>query len=154
MEVLSTYNYLMSRDVESIISSPDSLQLLRLYSVLYLDGGQPRTCVRSQRAYYNELKNTGKMKAELMEKVKNRTCIPNWKGRRYIMGNFYLDTLITDEQAMHLLSHKYLSPNDFKKLPDGFADNSEIKEPVNEVSTGTNEVKRVETRGRKPKIKR
>ena len=121
--------YLLSRNVEDIITSTDSLDLIRCYSILYLNGQQCRFCAASQRSYYNELVRTGLKKAKEMDEAKNRTCVPNWgkgctnnNGLKFIHkeGNFYSSLLITDEQAISLLNRGLLSESDFDVLPDGY----------------------------------
>lgn len=123
---------LLSRDVEGLIASPDSLKLLKWASRLLLNGGQPRTCANSIRKYYEQLKKIDMSTIE-------RTCKPNWKGLRFIWGDHYSDTTITDEQAIKLLKNKGLSESDFKVLPKGYKDETpetweevkkEIKKPV------------------------
>ena len=115
--LINEYNDLMACDVEVFIKTSASLRLLKMYSMLYLNGSQPRTCEKSIRNYYNELKTTGKMKAEQMEEVQNRTNVPNWEGLRYIHGDHYSNLYITDRQAINLLTLGLLNETDFKVLP-------------------------------------
>lgn len=121
--------YLLSRNVEDIISSTDSLDLIRCYSILYLNGQQCRFCAASQRSYYNEFVRTGLKKAKEMDEAKNRTCVPNWgkgctnnNGLKFIHkeGNFYSSLYITDAQALSLLNRGLLSESDFDVLPEGY----------------------------------
>lgn len=121
--------YLLSRNVEDIIASTDSLDLLRCYSNLYMNGQQCRSCAASQRSYYNELVRTGLKKAKEMDEAKNRTCKPNWgkgctnnNGLKFIHkeGNFYSSLHITDAQALSLLNRGLLSESDFDELPEGY----------------------------------
>lgn len=121
--------YLLSRNVEEIISSTDSLDLIRCYSMLYLNGQQCRSCEASQRSYYKELFLTGLNKAKQMDEAKNRTCKPNWGkgctnniGLKFIHkeGNFYSSEHITDDQAVSLLNRGLLHESDFDVLPEGY----------------------------------
>jgi len=122
--------YLLSRNVEDIIASTDSLDLIRCYSMLYLNGQQCRYCAASQKSYYNELVKTGLQKAKEMDEAKNRTCVPNWgkgctnnNGLKCIRqdGNaFYSSLYITDAQALSLLNRGLLSESDFDVLPEGY----------------------------------
>ena len=116
---------LLKMDIEEIISSVHSLTLLKYYSKIYVNGGEPRTCERSLRKYYKELKKNYKM-----DKMKiNRVCVPIFEGIRYIPGVHDKDgkliaghlhingSLLTDEQATEFLKLGILSEADFKKLP-------------------------------------
>ncbi len=121
---------ILSKSVGEVIASPLSLKLLKCYSKLYLNGKAPRTCSNSQRKYYNRLKKDGLEMAKKIKKAVSRTCIPKWKGNKYIpkAGRHYNSSLITDEEATALLEKGYLKETDFEKLP-------EIKEENPEVST-------------------
>ena len=116
MSLIEEYNNLMSLDFGDIKNSPNVLRFLKLYSTLY-DCPNPRSCEAVMSKYYQELKLTGKMKAELHEEIKSRTCVPNWNGLRYINGDHYSDKYITDKQAFYLLMNGLLSENEFKVLP-------------------------------------
>lgn len=135
-------NELINSDVEEIIKSSASLDLLKIYSILYLNGAQPRTCASSIRNYYFELKKTGIMKAEKLEAIKNRTCKPKWNGLRLINGDHFSNEWITDEEAIKLLQRGYLNESDFDVLPDGF------KKEANAQKTGTGNLI---TQNQKPK---
>jgi hypothetical protein len=122
---------LLSRDVERLIASPDSLKLLKLASILLLNGNQPRTCSNSQRKYYQQLKQLSMNAIERAEAVKSRTCKPAWNGLRYINGDHYDNTNITDEEATKLLNSGLLNKTDFIKLPDGYeVKSTETPQPV------------------------
>jgi len=110
---------LLSKDIEEIISSPLSLDLLKVYSILYLCGAKPNTCARSQRKYYNQLKKDGMKKAETNIK---RTCKPKWRGNMYISkeARHFNDLFITDEEAITLLKRKHITEDMFSVLPEGY----------------------------------
>lgn len=118
---------LLSKDIEEIISTPLSLDLLKIYSTLYLYGEKPNTCARSQRKYHNQLKKDGMKKAETNMK---RTCKPNWNGNMYISkeARHFNDLFITDEQAITLLKRKHISEDKFSVLPDGYKSGLSDKE--------------------------
>lgn len=120
---------LLSKNVEVIIASTDSLELLRCYSTLYMDGRQCRSCANSQRDYYQHLSLTGLQKAKEMDEIKARTCQPNWgkgctndNGLKFIHaeGNHYSSLHITDAQAISLLNRGLLNESDFDVLPEGY----------------------------------
>lgn len=111
---------ILSMDVEEVIASSHSLELLKIYSLLYLNGGQPRTCSRSQRAYFLELQTTGLDKAAKYNTIMERTNKPNWKGLRFIWGDHYSNETLTDEQAIKLLKNGGLRESDFEKLPEAY----------------------------------
>ena len=66
-------------------------------------------------------------KAQLLEDIKNRTCVPAWQGLKYYpaTGEHLSDEWITDEQAKKYLSLGLLKESDFVTLP---------KKEVNETS--------------------
>lgn len=113
---------LLSMEVGEIISSPQSIELLKVYSLLYINGGQPRTCSRSQKRYYDELTLTGLEMATKYNKLMERTCKTKLGENelRYIWGDFYTDAQITDAVAIKLLDNGGLTESDFEKLPDGY----------------------------------
>jgi hypothetical protein len=110
---------LLSKDIEEIISSPLSLDLLQVYSQLYLCGKSPDSCAKSQRKYFEQLKING------MEKAKNikRTCKPAWTGNMYISkeARHFNDVFITDEEAIAVLKRKHISEDMFLVLPEGYS---------------------------------
>ena len=126
---------LLNMNIQDIIKSPEySMSLLKIYSVLYLGGGQPRRCSNSQMKYYTELKKNG------MDKV-NKKHILSFEGRRYIPGIFkdgkfigghlHIDSkYLTDAKALELLKNGWLTEIDFKILPDGYEPKKEIKKEV------------------------
>lgn len=121
--------------VDVVIKSTLSLTLLKIYSILFMNGAAPRACERAQRQYYKKLTQEGK---KMAKDIDNRTCVPAWKGLRYVkkMATHILDTKITDEQACYALYLGALRPSDFIKLPDNYdkykaSKDSEIKKVVN-----------------------
>lgn len=143
---------LLNSDIQEIITSPElSLSLLRCYSVMYINGASPRACEASQRMYFDKLKVDGMARAELMEKVKVRTCQPAWVGLKYspIVMRHILPELLYDEIAIDYLKSGALKESDFDVLPDGYKanagqENAPIK-PTSEV---------IKKRGRKPQKSR
>jgi hypothetical protein len=94
--MVSKVKEILNNDVEVVIASPQlSLSLLRCYSILFLDGGKPRVCAVSQRSYYSKLKLKGMARAELIDKAKNRTCKPAWRGLR---RSSIIHAFISDER--------------------------------------------------------
>lgn len=128
MDLVQDVKNILSTDVEEVISTSMSLNLLRCYSVIYLNGAQPKTCAKSQRQYYNQLKINGLEMAQKKEETTERTCVPAWKGIKYVgqvkkegkivfaHGHINPDTL-TDKEAKRLLDLGVLKKTDFKVLP-------------------------------------
>jgi hypothetical protein len=111
------------KSFEEVSASSTISKLLYVYSKLYLNGCPPKLCGKCHKKYYNQLKINGMEKAELLEKAKNRTCKPFWKGNKYIpkiVCRHYSDQFITDEEAIMLLNKGLLNEKDFIKLPDGY----------------------------------
>jgi hypothetical protein len=148
--MVETVKYICSKSAEEIISSADTIKLLNCYSVLYLNGGQPRWCARSQREYYTEIQKTGLIMAEKYEQAKVRTCKPAFKGLRLVAhpknGHYHINAeTLTDAQAMDLLRLDILKEDQFEKLPDAYLKEVCKIEPE-EFYKAENEVKK---RGRK-----
>ncbi len=130
MTFIERVTNLLSKNVEDIISSTDSLDLLKCYSILFNDGKQCRSCAMSQREYYKQLSLNGLKKAKEMDEIKARTCQPNWgkgctnnNGLKFIHreGNHYSSLYITDDQAISLLNRGLLNESDFDILPEGYS---------------------------------
>lgn len=141
---------LLEQDVEVIIASTASLDLIWCYSTLYQNGQAVRSCAESQRRYYAILSKEGLTKAKEMENLKKRTCKPNW-GDGLVWVNrcarHFLAEHITDEQATDLLIHGDLPESMFDVLPDDYLFLKEEK-PAKETTEQPEEVKK---KGRKPK---
>jgi hypothetical protein len=114
------YIEIMGHELREIIGSPLVLDLLNLYSKLFLNNAQPGYCEKCLRKYYNELKKYGMEKIELQEKIKNRTCIPKWNGLLWIpsVAEHFSSENITDEKATENLIDGHLRESHFEKLPD------------------------------------
>jgi hypothetical protein len=103
-------------EFKGVVSTPLSLKLLHCYSLLYLNGGQPKFCERSQRLYYNQLKIDGMKRAEKFDAGKERKYTPNWEGCKTVVatGQVLNSATITDEQIAYYLSIGILKPKDLK----------------------------------------
>lgn len=137
--ILENVQRIVAKSVEEVISSPLSLDLLRCYSILYLNGSEPRTCAKSQRSYYTEICLTGITKAMEYDKKVTRICKPAWDGIKYVIVQENPTTrralhvsseYITDDQARVFLAKGALTENDFKVLPDDVKLKSVAKEVV------------------------
>jgi len=120
---VNSVSEVLSHDVGEVLASPSLLlQLLSLYSYLYLGGNPPGTCGRCHEKYYYKLKQNGMAKAQEADKAQKRTCVPAWKGLKFIFkkARHFNDQIITDEQAIGLLDEGFLKESDFKKLPAGY----------------------------------
>jgi hypothetical protein len=149
--VLREVEILSSMDVRDIIKSGEhTILLLRTYAAVFLNGGQPGNCESCIRSYHSQIIKFGKMKAELLEKIKNRKCVPAWSGIKYIPGvmkagkwvimHAHIDSAtLTDEQAKKYLNAGALKKTDFAKLPESEKPKKEVKK---EVDTTAKEVKK------------
>lgn len=129
--MIKNVEILKSMDIDSILKSGEyTMLLLRTYSALFLNGAAPGTCSSCMRNYHLKIIKEGKMKAELLEKVKARTCVPNWKGQKFVRAilkngkmitiHQHIDSeMLTDEKANELLKSGALTKDDFKQLPEG-----------------------------------
>lgn len=122
---LTKVNKILSENFDTVKGDAVlALLLIKTYSILYKSGKQVRTCENSMRRYYVELQKTGKMKAEMQEQIKNRTCDPSWEGIKEIYfktGIFQTRAeVLTDENAIIFLKAGKLKEEDFKVLPKGY----------------------------------
>jgi len=125
---------LIGSDIESILKDGTlSLSLLKCYSKIYLNGSQPRTCSKAMRGYHNKLKKDGMNKAQILQKVSERTCELVNKGLRYIpsIQTHIVDSMLYDEKAIQLLESGALRQSDFTKLPYHYQ--LKIEAPTEEV---------------------
>jgi hypothetical protein len=138
MSYFDRVNKILEKSFEEINSSTLIIELLRLYSDLYLNGFQVSTCAKCHYDYYLKLKTNGVMKA--IEKDKNKTTHvikkkPNQRGDRLLYstkcGHVNLDRM-TDRDAVFLLENKILKEADFIKLPETY--NPE-REPIEKNET-------------------
>lgn len=148
---------ILNNEVGVVLKSPDLLLLmLRTYSAIYLNGEAPRACEKCQRGYYEQLKKDGMERAALTEKIKNRTCVPGWVGRRYVtrIAEFLIPEFMHDEKAIEMLKIGALKESDFKVLPLGYQkEQPKGIDAVIESNTVTDieQAKEVIKKGRKPK---
>lgn len=138
---------ILSKDIEEIISSSVSLDLLKCYSILYLNGGQPNSCELSQRKYYKQILFNGLQKAKLMEEIKEKTHKIIRKGLLYagkpFCKHFNLQTL-TDKQAADLLEAGYLKKEHFTILPGAKKPEAIIPEVIPEVIDEAKPTKKIQ----------
>ena len=147
--MIDDINEILSKTAKEVIKSPLSLKLLKIYSTLYLGGGQPRWCEKSQTSYYNQIAIDGLKKAEQMEEsgILTRTCeldkdlLIQVTALQMHITHFN----ITDWLACEGLTKGFLKESQFVKLPDCWLKKDEIKEYIEP---------KPETRGRKSKYNR
>lgn len=118
--MIKEVNQILSMDIGEIVSSPMSLTLLKVYSILYLNGGQPHSCEKSQKEYYKRLQKDGLQKAIEMENLEKNIHKLNKKGLMYVgkpfCKHFDLQKL-TDQEAITLIEKGYLREDQFEVLP-------------------------------------
>lgn len=114
---------IIKTDIEEIIGSSMSLDLLNCYSKLFLNGAQPSTCSKCLRDYYRKIVIEGLEKAKIMAEKKDSTHKYAKKGVKYIgipfCRHFNLQEM-TDEEANDLLKKGFLKEEDFKILPEDY----------------------------------
>ena len=139
---------ILRHEWREIIGSPLIIELLDIYSKLYLNGGQPNACERCHREYFAKLIKNGKIMAEKYQEVLNRTCIPAWKGVKYIpkQARHFDSENMTDAEAIRFLKQGQLDEDDFIKLPKVLNENKEdlielavkktdqIQKPINNIA--------------------
>lgn len=108
---------LINSDYSLIIADGDlSLLLLRVYSYLFLGGGQPRACTKCMNDYHQQIISQG---LKQLEKMENKTC-------KMVQGVFYVakhavhysDNNMSDELAVKLLKDGLLLERHFEVLPE------------------------------------
>lgn len=151
---------ILSKDVREVIKSPLSGQLLKIYSTLYLGGGQPRWCEKSQTAYYKQIAIDGIEKATKMGlETINKTCElkPDILIHITALQMHVSNANITDKIAIEGLQKGWFKESNFVKLPETAVKAEPKKEesPENTISLEavTEEETKVERRGRPSKQK-
>jgi len=121
---------ILSKDFEEIANSSLSLDLLKIYSVYYLNGVQPKTCRQSLSEYYQRIL---KDKDKIMEKMTEKTNKTKLKGIRYIgkpLCKHYNLAELTDYDAHKLLDKGYLKEKDFSQLPKSYIEEKEVEKEI------------------------
>jgi hypothetical protein len=126
---------ILSHSSGEVIADPElCFSLIKCYSRLYKVGCSVRTCKNSLYLYYKILQKNGIEMATINEQAKERTCVPAFKGIKYISraAKYFNADLLTDRDAIFLLQHKCLTEEDFIKLPTGWNTGQEncIKSPT------------------------
>ena len=121
---------------EATVNDPSLLlPFLKLYSFVYLHGGQPSGCGKVQRGYWHQFfeRNNYKELLDMINKSVNRTCVPAWKNIKFFvkLGKHVSANLLTDEQAIEYLEKGIMSESDFLTLPK-----MPVKETIVEEQTG------------------
>ena len=120
---------IIAHEIGEVLASPILvLQLLSVYSILYLNGKAPGLCSKCHADYYYKLKQNGMKKAQDLDEAKSRTCQPRWKGLKFInkVARHFNNELLTDRQAISLLDSGLLKQDDFVKLPDGYGATEQV----------------------------
>ena len=125
---------ILSKDVKEVINSPLSIKLLKIYSVLYLGGSQPRWCAKSQTNYYNQIAIDGLQKFNSMKDIIERTCKlkPDMMIYSSQLATHITDANITDWIACEGLTKGFLKESQFLVLPDCWV-NKNIEQPKEEI---------------------
>lgn len=111
---------ILKHDIMEIIGSPLVLELLCIYSELYLNGSQPGSCDKCIIKYWYELNFNGMELAVKNEEIKKRTLVPKWNGLYYVQkaARHFDSNQITDTEACKYLLDGQLRESDFNKLPE------------------------------------
>jgi hypothetical protein len=111
---------ILSYNFREIIASPLILELLSIYSTLYLHGGPTAFCEKCHSDYYQTLIKNGMETAKNYDEVQVRTLIPMWNGLYWVSkaARHFDSSTITDSEACRYLLDGQLRESDFEKLPD------------------------------------
>ena len=153
--MLATVEKILSMEVEAVISSPASLDLIKAYSQLYCNGFLCRSCADAQRGYYRQLMIDGIEKAKKYDMAQIRTCEPKHKGTFQVRNyGFVISSQMTDEQAIYMLNNKLLTESDFIKLPEAYSQKqAKVADVIDEVIAETTEEQPAK-KERKPRTKK
>jgi len=118
-QIQNDLNEVLSKTFEEVNASSLVLKLIKIYSILYLNGNQSSYCSKCLKKYYTELQINGQNKMKDLQEIQNRTLIPNWNGLKYIhsLGKHINSETITDKEAIEYLTKGNLTESMFKKLP-------------------------------------
>lgn len=116
--IIDKVNRIIKEGFDSI-QKTDPLLIIEVWSKLFNNGEQCRMCIASQKKYYSDILTKGIKMAEEFKEIEKRTCVPTFKGLKYVAGkgHFLADT-ITDEDAIEMLEKGILKESDFKVLPE------------------------------------
>lgn len=136
---------LSKMDARAVMESPEHyLKMLKLYSILFLNGKQPSSCGQCAYKYFEELKTTGLERINFYEM---KTCKLNPNKIYHVrVGNAiitYSDANMDDQTALELIQKGAIKESEFIKLP---VINVEPKEITTELPVSKPEIKK---RGRK-----
>lgn len=147
---------IIATELREVLNSSLSLQLLKCYSKLYLNGAMPRACSRSQTNYYNQLKIDGLKRAKEMEEILNRTCALNEGICIYVksLGMHLSNVNITDAIALKGIKEGFIKLSQFKRLPVNYVNSEAEIETTLQVETSNKIENEINNKGRKQKIKR
>lgn len=150
--MLERVKTLLSKDFAEIKSSALSLELLKVYSALYMCGGQPRSCEKSMHSYFKQLQKDGIKKAKDMKEITN---VCNKKGIVYVSNPMHKHVnfeQLSDTDAISLLKIGVLKKEDFAKLPDGYEHPKQAKQTAKSEEP-KEEAKTAARPKQKPKVK-
>lgn len=118
--MLDRLNKIINTPAQEVMQSPELyLELLKLYSILFLAGKQPSACEKCAYNYYNELKKKGIYRIKFIEmnkcKLQPNKIFHVRVGKAIIT---YSDKNMDDKTALRLLKEGKLKESDFVVLPE------------------------------------
>jgi hypothetical protein len=119
---------IISHPIDQVLKEPDLLvEMLRIYSLLYLEKKPCSTCTRLHRAYYIRLRKTGKETILNLSKMKTNTCKLKEGVIVLFKGVHYSHLNITDKVARDMIKWNPVLSKRFETLP---ADEAKKKAPT------------------------
>lgn len=118
--MLDRLDNIISINAQEVMKSPELyLELLKLYSILFLSGKQPSSCGKCAYNYYNELKKKGVERIKFIEMNKCKlqpNKIFHVRVSKALIS--YSDANMDDKTALRLLREGKLKESDFVVLPE------------------------------------
>ena len=142
-KLLDRLSALKEQPVDLVLKDPGLLmEMLRLYSEVFLGSRPCSTCERNHRGYYRKLVNEGEAKINKNNiMAKQKSCELKPKALLFHKGAHYTNANITDSTAKQILKQFPALENQFLVYPEGY----EIQDPnvkLTEAKKGLGEAKR------------
>jgi hypothetical protein len=118
---LHRLNELKDQEEGRVLSDPALLlNMLKLYSEVFLDSAPCSTCEEKHKIYYRRLLREGEERIKKNNIMAERTCELKKNVCLYHEGNHYINANITDKVAREILKQNSQSEKNFKIYPKGY----------------------------------
>lgn len=96
------------------------VEMLRLYSEIFLNSKPCSTCEKQHRGYYKRLINDGEQQIKQNEIMSKKTCLLKDNALLYYRGAHYTNANLTDKIALSILKNTPVLEREFVEYPEGY----------------------------------